>query len=424
MTDDASWNKHSVVKGGGARAEGGSGAGGVFQQNTAQEGRQNNHCANPNVSSVTASDGGRQGSGCVNKDASRNGHSVVKGGGAHAEGGSSTSGVVQQNTAQEGRQNNNCANPNRSDVTASDGGRQGSGCVNKDASRTRHSVVKGSGVRAEGGSSTGGVVQQNTAQEGRQNNHCANPNVSSVIAIDGGRQGSGCVNKDASRTRHSVVKGGGARAEGGFSTSSGFQQNTAQEGRQNNNCANPDGPSVIAIDGGRQGSGCVNKDASRNRHSVVKGGGARAEGGSSTSSVAQQNTAQEGRQNNNCANPNFSPVGASGGGRQESGCVNKDASRTRHSVVKGGGARAEGGSSTSSGFQQNTAQEGRQNNNCANPNRSAVGASGGGRQESGCVNKDASRTKHSLVKGGEAHAEGGSSTGGSVFQQNTAQEGR
>ncbi|CAM5654843.1 hypothetical protein [Streptomyces aurantiogriseus] len=421
VTDDASWNKHDLVEDGGARAEGGSSTADVVQQNTAQEGRQNNNCANPNSSPVTAG-GGQQESGCVNRDVSRNKHTVVKGGGARAEGGSATGGVIQQNTAQEGRQNNNCANPNSSPVTAG-GGQQESGCVNRDVSRNKHTVVKGGGARAEGGSATGGVIQQNTAQEGRQNNNCANPNASGVAAREGGRQESGCVNKDVSRNKHTVVKGGGARAEGGSGTVAAVQQNTAQEGRQHNNCANPNDSLITAREGGRQESGCVNKDVSRNKHTVVKGGGARAEGGSGTVAAVQQNTAQEGRQNNNCANPNSSRVDAIEGGRQESGCVNKDVSRNKHTVVKGGGARAEGGSATGGTLvQQNTAQEGRQNNNCANPNGSGVIASG--QQESGCVNRDVSRNKHTVVKGGGARAEGGSTGAGDVFQQNTAQSGR
>ncbi|MEV2217128.1 hypothetical protein AB0H86_37870 [Streptomyces sp. NPDC050997] len=426
VTDDASWNKHDLVEDGGARAEGGSStASGVMQQNTAQQGRQNNNCANPNASPVDASGGGRQESRCLTGDASRNKHTTVKSGGAHAEGGSSTAGdVVQQNTAQEGRQNNNCANPNASPVGASGGGRQKSECANKDASRNKDTTLKSRGAHAEGGSSTGGgVVQQNTAQEGRQNNNCANPNDSGVTANEG-RQESECANKDASRNKHTTLKGGGAHAEGGSATASSvFQQNTAQVGRQNNNCANPNDSVITAREGGRQKSGCANKDASRNKHTTLKGGGAHAEGGSATASVVQQNTAQEGRQNNNCADPNDSRVDAIEGGRQKSGCANKDASRNKHTTVKSGGAHAEGGSSTASGVtQQNTAQEGRQNNNCADPNFSSVITSG--RQESGCVNKDASRNKHTTVKSGGAHAEGGASTGGEVIQQNTAQSGR
>ncbi|WP_189935312.1 hypothetical protein [Streptomyces aurantiogriseus] len=413
----------------GAAATGGSNTvGDLFQQNTAQESKQNNNCSQEIGLPLTTGEltDSRSDVRCVTDDASFNKHDLVEDGGARAEGGSSASSVFQQNTAQEGRLNNNCANPNGSNTNVS-GGRRESGCVNKDASRNKHTTVKGGGAHAEGGSSTGSiVVEQNTAQEGRQNNNCANPNTSNVTATDGGRQKNGCVNKDASRNKHTVVKSGGARAEGGSATGDVAQQNTAQEGRQNNNCANATNSGVTASGGGRQKNGCVNKDASRNKHTVVKSGGAHAEGGSSTGgNVFQQNTAQEGRQNNNCANANASNVTASGGGRQKNGCVNKDASRNKHTVVKSGGAHAEGGS-TSGGtlIQQNTAQEGRQNNNCANPNISNVTATDGGRQKNGCVNKDASRNKHTVVKSGGAHAEGGSTSGGSVSQQNTAQEGR
>ncbi|WSQ15047.1 hypothetical protein OG604_49185 [Streptomyces sp. NBC_01231] len=412
----------------GAAATGGSSTAGanVFQQDTAQESKQNNNCSNENFDVTQQLTDSRRDVRCVTDDASFNKHDLVEDGGARAEGGSSTGGgVIQQNTAQSGRQNNNCANPNFSSVSASGGGRQESGCVDKDASHAKHSVVKGGDARAEGGSTPVNTVgQQNTAQSGRQNNNCANPNSSNVPASGGGRQESGCVNKDASHAKHSVVKGGDARAEGGSSTVTHvFQQNTAQSGRQNNNCANPNNSTVSASGGGRQESGCVNKDASHAKHSVVKGGDARAEGGSAAgSTVYQQNTAQSGRQNNNCANPNRSA--AESGGRQESGCVNKDASHAKHSVVKGGDARAEGGSAAGTVIQQNTAQTGRQNNNCANPNTSSVFANGGGRQKSECVNKDASHAKHSVIKGGDARAEGGSSTGGNVFQQNTAQTGR
>ncbi|CAM5457703.1 hypothetical protein [Streptomyces aurantiogriseus] len=46
------------------------------------------------------------------------------------------------------------------------------------------------------------------------------------------------------------------------------------------------------------------------------GHGAKAEGGSSAMGLSQQNTAQSGRQNNNCGNPNDLTVTATGSRRQ------------------------------------------------------------------------------------------------------------
>jgi hypothetical protein len=399
VTDDASWNEHAITKGGGARAEGGNSAAGAFEQNTAQSGRQNNNCANTNLSDVVADLGGRQRSACANKDASRTKRSVVKGGDARTDGGNST-GVTayEQNTAQSGRQNNNCANPTNTVVTAIDGGRQGSVCGNKDASRTKRSVVKGGDARAEGGTDIAFEMrQQNTAQSGRQNNNCANPNTSDFTAIRSGRQDSVCGNKDASRTKRSVVKGGGARAEGGTSAVGAFKQNTAQSGRQNNNCVNAVNSGVTTIGSGRQGSVCGNKDASRTKRSVVKGGGARAEGGTSIAGGAfQQNTAQSGRQNNNCANPNGSQIRLTDS-RAESRCQTFDGSKNVGTVEISDGAEAEGGSGALDLFQQNTAQSGRQNNNCANPNRLTLTATGN-RTQTQCVAVDRSKNIGSVSR--------------------------
>ncbi|MFI5689651.1 transposase [Streptomyces sp. NPDC051636] len=115
---------------------------------------------------------------------------------------------------------------------------------------------------------------------------------------------------------------------------------------------------------------CVNGDGSFNGFSRVKSEGAKAVGGSGQVSLQQQNVAQRGRQNSACANSDFAVT--ANGGRQDSVCENKDASHNKHTLTKGGGARTEGGSSIADVFQQNTAQEGRQNNNCANPNNSGV----------------------------------------------------
>ncbi|MEV6319333.1 hypothetical protein [Streptomyces sp. NPDC051776] len=427
---DVSFSKHTRVKGGGARAEGGNANTTVDQQNIAQEGRQNNNCANPTFPSNSLSSG-RETSRCGNKDVSFSKHTRVKGGGARAEGGSSatSSGVFQQNIAQEGRQNNNCYNYQDPSLDVTGGGRETSRCGNKDASFSKHTRIKGGGARAEGGNANTNVDQQNIAQEGRQNNNCNNPNFPSTD-LDAGRETSRCGNKDASFSKHTRVKGGGARAEGGSSaTSTGvFQQNIAQEGRQNNNCNNFQDPSLDVTGGGRETSRCGNKDASFSKHTRIKGGGARAEGGNADTNVDQQNIAQEGRQNNNCNNRNerLGNLVVIGGGRVESHCGNKDRSLSRHTRIKGGGARAEGGSSATSSdvFQQNIAQEGRQNNHCNNPNLDADITVTGGRVGARCWNKDFSFNHKAFIKGGGARAEGGSTTGGTVNQQNIAQEGR
>ncbi|MEV6313763.1 hypothetical protein [Streptomyces sp. NPDC051776] len=425
---DHSFSKHTLIKGGGARAEGGSGTeASVSQQSIAQEGRQNNACNNPNDNSGIPVAGSRVG--CGNKDGSFSKHTLIKGGGARTEGGSSTvAGVSHMDIAQEGRQNNVCANPNRSGLFELSESRTQDRCHNRDHSLSKHTLIKGGGARAEGGSSTGGNVrQQNIAQEGRQNNSCANLGNSGNIEVTGGRTEDRCLNRDLSFSKHTLVKGGGARAEGGSSTADTVsQQNVAQEGRQNNNCANPNASGSINVTGGRTEDRCLNRDLSFSKHTLVKGGGARAEGGSSTvDTVQQQNLAQEGRQNNNCADPNSSgDIEVTGGGRTQVQCLNRDHSFSKHTLIKGGGARAEGGSSTGGEVeQQNIAQEGRQNNNCNNLNDTEFIVTGG-RTVGRCGNQDISFNKHALAKGGGARAESGSSTGGSVFQQNVAQEGR
>ncbi|MEV6315480.1 hypothetical protein [Streptomyces sp. NPDC051776] len=424
---DFSLSKHTHIKGGGARVEGGSAtsSASLTQQNIAQEGRQNNNCNNPNGESTLTVTGGRAGARCGNKDGSLSKHTHIKGGGARAEGGSSTSDAVnQQNVAQEGRQNNNCSNPNRTDITV-DPGRLEDRCTQKDFSLSKHTRIKGGGARAEGGSSTSGDVnQQNVAQEGRQNNNCNSPNENTDISLTGGRVEGRCGQQDLSFSKHTHIKGGGARVEGGSSTGGTVrQQNTAQEGRQNNNC-NTDNDASITVSGGRYTVRCGNKDHSLSKHTHIKGGGARVEGGSSTGGeVEQQDVAQEGRQNNNCANPNEAGITVTGG-RETSRCGNKDHSFSKQTRIEGGGARVEGGSSTGEDVeQQNVAQEGRQNNNCANPNFPLT-TLGPGRETSRCGNKDASFSKHTHIKGGGARVEGGSSTTTDVIQRNIAQEGR
>ncbi|MEV6319070.1 hypothetical protein [Streptomyces sp. NPDC051776] len=63
------------------------------------------------------------------------------GGGPEAEGGSAESDVFQQNVAQEGRQSNNCADPNNLDLTAS-GSRVTSECRATDTSRNIGTVYR------------------------------------------------------------------------------------------------------------------------------------------------------------------------------------------------------------------------------------------------------------------------------------------
>ncbi|MEV6319121.1 hypothetical protein [Streptomyces sp. NPDC051776] len=246
--------------------------------------------------------------------------------------------------------------------------------------------------------------------------------------IDGGRETSRCGNKDHSFSKHTWIKGGGARAEGGSSTTEDVTtQNIAQEGRQNNNCNNSnENLGALNVTGSRVQGRCGNKDASFSKHTWIKGGGARAEGGSSTTEdVTTQNIAQEGRQNNNCNNSNEN-LGALNvtGSRVQGRCGNKDASFSKHTWIKGGGARAEGGSASTDVAQRNTAQEGRQNNNCNSRNSDATLTVTGGRVEGRCGNKDFSFNHKTFTKGGGARAEGGSSTGAGINQQNTAQEGR
>ncbi|MEU6084326.1 hypothetical protein [Streptomyces sp. NPDC047108] len=412
----------AFADGRGASAAGGSAAaGGVFQQNTAQEARQNNNCAqdNPEADVVTLT-GTRAKGRCVTVDGSFNHRVFESQGGADAQGGSAAADAIQQNTAQRGRQNNNCDNPNQAGVLAT-GGRLATRCVDLDASRAKDAYRKGGGAKADGGSNqTVDLLQQNTAQEGRQNNNCASPNSAGPF-IDGGRNDDWCGNKNTSAGEHTVDKGSGAQAEGGSGVSTVDQQNTAQEGRQNNNCVNP-GAGSVDLTGGRAAHRCGNEDASLSKYTHRTGGGANARSGGDDLFPEHQNTAQEGRQNNNCANPNSNDVTLEPG-RAESRCGNKDVSFSKYTSYRGGGADAEGGSG-SDAIQQNTAQEGQQNNNCSSRNGLADINATGGRVEDRCANTDASFSKHTSYQGGGADADGGSTTGATLEQQTVAQEGR
>ncbi|MEV6316756.1 hypothetical protein [Streptomyces sp. NPDC051776] len=295
---------------------------------------------------------------------------------ARAGGGSSTGGdVFQQNVAQSARQNNNCNNSNTAEGAEEEegvtltGARAAGRCVTSDGSVNAFSRIHNGPAEAEGGSATTSLGQQNTAQRGRQNNNCNNTN-NAAIDVDGGSIAGRCADLDFSFNHKTFVKGSGARAEGGSAAASVNQHNTAQVGRQNNNCNSPnDLFEGIDVDGGRIEGRCGNKDASFNHKTFVKAGGARAEGGSSAmESVNQHNVAQEGRQNNNCNNPNHDAEPEVMAGRIEGRCGNKDASFNKHTRVRGGGARAQGGSANANAIEQNIAQVGRQNNNCNNPN--------------------------------------------------------
>ncbi|MEV6319526.1 hypothetical protein [Streptomyces sp. NPDC051776] len=402
----------------------------VFQQNIAQVGRQNNNCSSLNLRSNLTVTGSQVEARCGNKDGSFSKHTHLRSGGARAEGGSSTDvDVFQQNLAQEGRQNNNC-NQFNSDTTldVTGGGRAEARCGNKDRSFNKHTRTTGGGAGVEGGTASSSVSQQNIAQEGRQNNNCNNPNLRDAgIDVTGGRLTARCGNKDGSFNKHTHLQGGGARVEGGSSTVEEVnQQNVAQEGRQNNNCHSGNDTNAIDVAEGRLDVRCGNKDRSFNKHTRVEGGGARVEGGDAMGDdVSQQNLAQAGRQNNNCSHFNApeSSLDLTGGGRVDVRCGNKDRSFNKHTHLKGGGARVEGGSSTAGTFaQQNVAQQGRQNNTCANLN-STTPTLEGSRSQVSCQTVDRSANLGTADIGGGAKTTGGDATA-DLFQQNTAQEGR
>jgi hypothetical protein len=321
-------SEFATADSGGATAAGGFGAiGSLLQQNTAQEHRQNNNCANPNASVVQPelSEGLTQ-TRCGTGDASFNKHAVNDGGGSHATGGSGTVGqMIQQNTAQKGRQNNNCGNPNDSIFSHGDGVTD-SFCIGQDGSHNKHTLTKSGGSHATGGSGkVGHLVQQNTAQEGRQNNNCANPNQSDISATDG-LTASHCTHRDLSRNKHTLSVDGGSHATGGSGKVGHLvQQNTAQDGRQNNNCANPNDTFITSPDTGAQ-TRCATVDHSTNVRTAEFSGGSHATGGSGkVGHLVQQNTAQEGRQNNNCGNRNGMTLIASGNTRTQ--CVAVDESK-------------------------------------------------------------------------------------------------
>ncbi|MFF2812464.1 hypothetical protein ACFVT2_35885 [Streptomyces sp. NPDC058000] len=406
----------------GASVHGGFTGVGLSQQNTAQAHRQNNNCFQHNrLFGQPALTGSRPVSHCVTADASINKHAVVVGRGAHAVGGSSTvTELAQQNTAQRGRQNNNCGHVSASQLVVT-GGLVHSHCADLDRSRNKHTLVKGGGARTAGGSGViGDTFQENAAQEGRQNNNCADSN-SSILTVIGGRLAGRCANVDRSRNKGTVVKSGGADAEGGSSVANfADNQNTAQDGRQNNSCGNPS-DTTLKVTGSRVAGRCANVDGSRNKHSVFKSRGAHAEGGSATGAVSQQTTAQTGRQNNSCAEPEDSTLNLTGALAQSS-CTNVDRSRNKHHLVRRGGAETEGGTSLTAALnQQTTAQTGQQNNNCARANDTTITLTGS-RARSRCATVDRSVNAGGADVSGGAETEGGSGLA-AVNQQNTAQDG-
>lgn len=190
-------------------------------------------------------------------------------------------------------------------------------------------------------------------------------------------------------------RGHGATARGGFSGARLFQQNTAQAYNQNTNCSHRNEGAPSSLLGGHAEFRCVNGNASFNKHTLVKDGGAHANGGSSTASeLDQQNTAQKGRQNNNCDDANGSQIHLTGS-RTRGRCVNLDRSRNERTLVKGGRAEAEGGSAMGGIDQQNTAQDGRQNNNCGNDNRLILTATGS-TTHTECTAFDRSKNIHTI----------------------------
>ncbi|MEV6318997.1 hypothetical protein [Streptomyces sp. NPDC051776] len=292
-------------------------------------------------------------------------------------------------------------------IDVSEGGRLASSCQNKDHSFNHKTLIKGGGARTHGGNATGEGIdfgQQNTAQEGRQNNTCTNPNQDPDINVTGGRAKVHCGNKDHSFNHKTLIKGGGARTHGGNTTGDVNvigQQNIAQEGRQNNTCANINGSLIsdapaLDVDGGQAQIHCQNKDHSFNHKTLIKGGGARTHGGNTTGETIeafQQNIAQEGRQNTSCGNLNHSQITLTQGARYKVNCKQVDHSANHHTKTIGGGAKTTGGDATADLFQQNTAQEGRQNTHCGNANNLTLTVTGS-RSHTPCTATDRSTNIH------------------------------
>ncbi|MEU3283115.1 hypothetical protein [Streptomyces antibioticus] len=424
---DGSYNRSAGTAYRGAKATGGSGTAEVSQQNIAQRGRQNIACDNhDNLNAIRATDGALDTS-CANHDASRNVDAFVNSGGARAEGGSGTAEVYQQNIAQEGRQNTACGNTNTSgDFDLAGASRFGTECDSSDHSRNHHTRTVQGPAHATGGTATSSLRQQNTAQSGRQNTACGNTNQSGTFDLAGAsRFGTECDSSDHSRNHHTRTVQGPAHATGGTATSSLRQQNTAQSGRQNTICGNTNQSGDFDLAGAsRFGTECDSSDHSRNHHTRTAHGPAHAAGGTATGVLRQQNTAQSGRQNTTCGHINNSgDIDLADGSRFGTECDSTDHSRNHHTRTAHGPAHATGGTTTAALTQQNTAQSGRQNTTCGNLDDTALDLTGS-KVRSRCTAVDASDNTGTRETGRGAHAEGGSSTGGAVSQDNIAQAGR
>ncbi|MEU3283300.1 hypothetical protein [Streptomyces antibioticus] len=193
---------------GGARAQGGSAlAGTAIEQNVAQAHRQNNNCVHANGlldEGFTLTEGQMSGH-CLTKDDSFNKDYVSVSGGAKATGGSATTGELQQqNIAQQGKQNNNCANANNTDITLTDS-KIKTDCAAIDESLNLHSADISHGAKVEGGSGMVNLYQQNVAQEGRQNNNCGNSN-GLDLSLSSSRSTTKCIAIDRSKNIDSVYR--------------------------------------------------------------------------------------------------------------------------------------------------------------------------------------------------------------------------
>ncbi|MFI5680497.1 hypothetical protein [Streptomyces cellulosae] len=427
----------TAFAGDGATAAGGSSTGEEFvtfsEQNTAQDGRQNNNCAQFDGEELSL-EGSRTRTRCVTGDVSFNKHTVTRNAGAHAVGGDVAGDLEEQNTAQKGRQNNNCGQHNAistvDDVSLTDSSLTAD-CVAHDGSRNKYTKTETAGARALGGDAVTDLTEQNTAQSGKQNNDCGNDNELNIELTEGSRASASCADLDRSHNKHTVTKSGGSRATGGDTTTGIDQQNTAQDGRQNNNCANISSFD-LGLDDSSLAGRCKNLDHSHNEYTATKTRGATAQGGGGLASLDQQNTAQTGRQNNNCANINETFDGdvleLGGGSEAAASCKNVDGSHNKRSLVKDGGARATGGDGSGEFFeffqasQQNTAQSGRQNNNCGNLNQTTP-VLDDSRATAHCLTADHSKNDRTVVR-----REGATATGGDgaadLFEQNIAQSGR
>ncbi|MBC9731246.1 hypothetical protein [Streptomyces sp. TRM68367] len=325
-------------------------------------------------------------------------------GGAQADGGSGAAELFDQNTALDGRQNNACGDSQTLADMLGGSGRIGTHCTTGARSHSIDATSTGGGAEASGGD--GVALQQNIAERGRQNNACGNTIESRLFD---GETEAHCTARDHSLSKKTLTHAGAAQATGGNGNL--YQQNIAQQGRQNNAC----GDMNQGILSSTTEADCAAHDGSVNKGTATRGDGARATGGNSTLGASQQNIAQEGRQNNACGNMNNAGLP----GVTEAGCAARDGSVSKGTVTRRGGAEATGGNSELGSTQQNIAQEGRQNNACGNTNVGSVP----GEAQAHCTTHDRSVSKGTATRSGGARAAGGNSTL-NLTQQNIAQEGR